>query len=269
MGTLVTITLYANSPDQAQRGFVSAFARIAKLNFILSDYDPASELSRYCELASPSPELRIVVEHAQRLAVQTEGAFDITAGSLSRLWREARKHKRLPSDEAIRSALASSGHQKLCKVPGMRLDAGGIAKGYAADEALAALRKLGIQSALVAVSGDIAAGAAPPGQRGWRVQVQNEPIFLADAAVSTSGDEFQFIEIDGVRYSHIYDPRTGMAVRDLRAVSVVAPTGIEADSLATAIAVLGPEYVKWIKPRAGVTVTFTGLPDPQPLPTAR
>src|SRR5688500_13397939 len=106
MGTLVTITLYADSPDQAQRGFVAAFGRIATLNSILSDYDPASELSRYCEISSPSPELRTVVEHAQKLATQTEGAFDITAGALSQLWREARKQKRLPSPDEIQQALA-------------------------------------------------------------------------------------------------------------------------------------------------------------------
>jgi thiamine biosynthesis lipoprotein len=257
MGTLVTITLYADSPDQAQSAFVAAFGRIAKLNSILSDYDPASELSRYCELSSPSPELRTVVEHGQKLAEQTGGAFDITAGALSRLWRQARKQKHLPSPQAIQQALVKSGYMRLCKVPGMQLDAGGIAKGYAADEALIALRRIGIESALVAVSGDVAASGPPPGQKGWRVTAQNEPILLVNAAVSTSGDEFQFFEVDEVRYSHIFDPRTGMALRDSPTVSVVAPTGMEADSLATAIAVLGTEWGKWIQPRPGLGVKFT------------
>jgi thiamine biosynthesis lipoprotein len=256
MGTLVTITLYADSPDQAQSGFVAAFGRIAKLNSILSDYDSSSELSRYCEISSPSPDLRTVVEYAQRLARQTDGAFDITAGALSRLWRNARKQKRLPTSDEIRQALSKSGYNRLCKVPSMHLDAGGIAKGYAADEALATLRKGGIESALVAVSGDVAASGAPPGQAGWRVRVQNEPILLVNAAVSTSGDEFQFLEIDGVKYSHIFDPRTGMALRDFRTVSVIAPAGMEADSLATAIAVLGSDWVKWIKLGPGVRVIF-------------
>jgi thiamine biosynthesis lipoprotein len=259
MGTLVSITLYAESPDQAQRGFVAAFARIATLNAILSDYDPNSELSRYCHI-SPSPELRTVVDHAQRLAEQTAGAFDITAGALSRLWRQARRQKRLPTAEELRQALAASGYRRLCKAAGMQLDAGGIAKGYAADEALAALRKVGIRSALVAVSGDIVAAARPPGARGWRVQVQNETIILANAAVSTSGDEYQLLEADGARYSHIFDPRTGMALRDSRQVSVIAPTGIEADSLATAISILGPDWSNWIKPRPDLRVKISDVP---------
>ena len=121
----------------------------------------------------------------------------------------------------------------------MKLDAGGIGKGYAADEALKALTHAGITSALVAISGDIAASSAPLGETGWRVQVQDRIVELANAAVSTSGDEFQFLEIDGVRYSHVIDPRTGMPVRDGKLVSVIAGTGIEADSMATAYAVSG------------------------------
>jgi FAD:protein FMN transferase len=253
MGTLVSITLYADSPEHAQRGFLAAFARIAKLNAILSDYDPQSELSRFCNI-SPSPELRAVVEHAQQLARRTGGAFDITAGALSQLWREARKQKRLPTPGALEKALSVSGYQKLCSVPGMKLDAGGIAKGYAADEALAALRKSGIASALIAISGDVAMSDAPPGRPGWRVRVKDEIVSLANAAVSTSGDEFQFLEIDGIRYSHIFDPRTGMPLRNSRPVSVIAPTGIEADSLATAISVLGPEWPKRFTPGPNVRV---------------
>jgi thiamine biosynthesis lipoprotein len=116
----------------------------------------------------------------------------------------------------------------------MQLDAGGIAKGYAADEALAALRKTGISSALVAVSGDIAIGDPPPRQSGWRVRLEHETRTLSNAGVSTSGDEFQFVEIDGVRYSHIIDPRTGMPLQNSRNVSVIAPSAMEADVLATA-----------------------------------
>ena len=123
----------------------------------------------------------------------------------------------------------------------MQLDAGGIAKGYAADEALVALRHTGIRSALVAVSGDLAMSDPPVHQEGWRVRVQNETMYLANAAVSTSGDEFQFAEIDGIRYSHILDPRSGAPLRGAAAVSVIAGSGIEADSLATAISVVGRE----------------------------
>lgn len=246
MGTLVTITLYADSSEQAQGAFSAAFARIGELDRILSDYKLDSELSRACSLDAPiSKDLADIVSYAQNLAEKTDGAFDITAGPLTRLWREARKQKRLPDESAIRAALGRTGYRKLrvsgdritCEVEGMQLDSGGIAKGYAADQALKTIAAEGVTSALVAVSGDIAASAPPPGTQGWLVQVQNRVMTLSNAAVSTSGDEFQFLEIDGVRYSHIVDPRTGMPVRDRTPVSVIADTGLEADSMATALSV--------------------------------
>ena len=248
MGTLVTITLYAESADQAQRGFVAAFDRIRAIDLILSDYKPESELSRACSFPGPvSRELETVLVHAQRVAEATGGAFDITAGPVTSLWREARKQKRLPDTAAIEDALRRTGYRKLsvsnrlvrCSEEGMRLDSGGIGKGYAADEALRILKQAGIVAALIAISGDIAASAAPPGQPGWRIQVQDRIVELVNAAVSTSGDEFQVLEIGGVRYSHVIDPRTGVPVRNGKAVSVIAGSGMEADSLATAYAVAG------------------------------
>jgi thiamine biosynthesis lipoprotein len=246
MGTLVSITLYADTEDQAQQAFRAAFARIAELNRILSDYDPQSELSRICQLDAPlSPDLLTVVQHAQKLAAETHGAFDITVGPLSRLWRTARREKRLPSPAEMEEARSRSGYRNFkiqdgrahCAIPGMQLDAGGIGKGYAADQALLAMKKLGVTQALVAVSGDVAAGDAPPGKAGWKVKIPGETIDLTNAAVSTSGDEFQFVEIDGVRYSHLFDPRTGMALTNSRTVSIIARSGIEADALTKAAAV--------------------------------
>lgn len=252
MGTLVSITLYAESPEQAQRAFVAAFHRIEELNAILSDYAPDSELSRVCHMDGPlSPELSTVLAHAQRLAAKTAGAFDVTAKPVIALWRVARVQHRLPLPEQIQDALHSSGYRKLemsadgrhvrCLAAGMQLDAGGIAKGFAGDEAMRALSEAGIHSALVAMSGDLVMSAPPPGRDGWRIRVQDQVLSLANAAVSTSGDEFQFVEIDGVRYSHIVDPRTGMALRNARAVSVISRSGIEADSLATALSVAGSQ----------------------------
>ncbi len=253
MGTLVNITLYADSPDQAQRAFTAGFARIAQLNRILSDYDPDSELSRACEADTRfSPELMTVLNYAQQLAVETNGAFDITVGPITRLWRRARREKQLPSKTEIAEALKSSGFRKLkvrawevgCTVSGMKLDAGGIAKGYAGDEALAAIRRTGINSAMIAISGDIVIGDAPPSKPGWRIQVLGQTLTLANSAVSTSGDEFQFIELGGIRYSHIVDPRTGMALRNSHTVGVVAKRGVDSDSIATAVSVAGPSIAK-------------------------
>jgi thiamine biosynthesis lipoprotein len=138
--------------------------------------------------------------------------------------------------------------------PGMQLDLGGIAKGYAADRAIELIRLEGIASALVAAGGDVVVSAAPPGSRGWRVAVapltkssaqRPRRLLLNNAAVSTSGDAEQFVEIDGKRYSHIVDPRTGIGLLGRRSVTVIADDGVTADSLATAVCVLGP--VKGLK----------------------
>ena len=249
MGTLAVITTYASSEEQAQQGFIAAFRRIHELDAIFSDYTSSSALSRVCE-GSPAPaELLHVLGYAQALAEETKGAFDVTVGPVTKVWREARREKKLPEPEKVAQALLRSGYRSLrvekdairCDKAGMQLDAGGIAKGYAADEALAALRKSGIQRAMVALSGDIVAGDPPPGRDGWRVQALGAVLSLANQAVSTSGDEFQFLEAGGKRYSHIIDPRTGRALENSTPVSVVAATGMEADSLATAISVGGRE----------------------------
>jgi thiamine biosynthesis lipoprotein len=135
------------------------------------------------------------------------------------------------------------------KRSGMQLDLGGIAKGYAADQALESLVDSGIPCALVAVAGDIVVGDPPPDQRGWRIEVEplhdsnngQTPVVLrlAHQAVSTSGDAYQFVEIDGVRYSHIIDPKTGFGLTTPCSVTVVAPTGMLADGLASTVSVLG------------------------------
>ena len=265
MGTLVSITLYADNPEQAQKAFTAAFARIAQLNRILSDYDPQSELFRVCEPETRfSPDLLRVLNYAQQVSIDTNGAFDITVGPLSRLWRKARREKQLPSREEIAEAVERSGFRKLkvrewrvtCTVPGMQLDAGGIAKGYAGDEALAAIHSAGVRSALIAISGDIVMGDPPPGKSGWSVKVLGQVKTLANAGVSTSGDEFQFIELGGVRYSHIVDPRTGMALRNSHTVAVIAKTGIDSDSIATAVCVAGPAIADKLTAKRGVQILF-------------
>jgi thiamine biosynthesis lipoprotein len=132
----------------------------------------------------------------------------------------------------------------------MQLDLGGIAKGYAADEAMATLKRLGVTRALVAAAGDIVVSAAPPGEEGWTIGIASpdgadkppfDYLLLRDAAISTSGDLEQFVELAGKRYSHIIDPKTGWALTDRLQVTVVAPNGITSDSLATAVSVLGTE----------------------------
>jgi FAD:protein FMN transferase len=265
MGTLFRIKLYAADQSLAEKGFRQAFDRIAQLNNILSDYKPDSELNRLTQAPAGKPvtvsqDLFRVLKASEDLAVQTNGAFDVTLGPVIRLWRQARKNKALPDSEALAAAKARCGYRKMkldekqhtvtLLQDGMLLDLGGIAKGYAADEALEVLKALGMGSALIAASGDLAFGDPPPGERGWRIGVDsydraNAPftriLLLSNKAVSTSGDTEQFVEINGVRYSHIIDPMSGIGLKERRTVTVVSDTGTLADALATALSVLGPE----------------------------
>jgi thiamine biosynthesis lipoprotein len=265
MGTLARITLYVPDEAMARDAFRAAFDRIADLDRTLSDYRPESELSRLTSAAvgravPVSDDLFTVLEASQRLAEATSGAFDVTQGPVIRLWREARRTGRTPSPDALAEAAARSGFRRLTLDPagrtvtlavdGMALDVGAIGKGYAAGEAVEALAALGVRSALVAISGDLAFSAAPPGRRGWRVGVHSlsssttalpATLELTDAAVSTSGGSEQYIVIDGRRYSHVIDPASRAGLTDDVTVTVVARHGLDADGLDTAISLVGHE----------------------------
>lgn len=262
MGVDVRIIACAPDREKARVACAAAFRRIADLDTMMSDYRAQSELMRLCARAGEgpvpvSPDLFLVLRRAQELAVRSEGAFDVTAGPLVRLWREARRTRLHPKPEELRSALAVSGWRRLhldepgktarLDVPGMKLDLGGIAKGYAADCAVAVLRTSGVTSALVEAGGEIVVSGPPPGARGWRVRIPNAGDGPAgveevrDCAVSSSGDTEQFVEIEGRRYSHVVDPRTGEALTNRLQVTVIARDGLTSDSLATAVGVLGAE----------------------------
>jgi len=162
----------------------------------------------------------------------------VTVGPLTRLWRA-----RAPLTAAARALvdwreLHVVGGRAWLGRAGMRLDLGAVGKGFAADEVLRVLRGMGIRRVLVAASGDIVCGDAPPGLRGWTVAA-GERLELRRAAVSTSGDTQQFFERDGTRYSHILDPRRGESLTDVLEVSIVAGNGMTADGLATAVRVMG------------------------------
>ena len=265
MGVEFEVVLYSADEAVAKKAMAAAFKRVADLDKRLSDYDSESELSRLgagspsAEPVKVSEDLWEVLSASQKLSERSGGAFDITVGPLTKLWRRARRQKELPTKEQIAKALDSVGYKHLeldekrhtAKLlrSNMRLDTGGIAKGYAAGEALAKLRELGIARALVRASGDIAAGEPPPGEEGWKVGLApldpNQPperfILLKNVAVSTSGDSRQHLIVDGKRYSHIIDPHTGYGIQGRSSVSVIAPRGIDADSIASAVSILGPE----------------------------
>lgn len=260
MGTMFRIVLYADDAERANHAIRAAFDRVADLDNKLSDYKPDSELNTACRVAvgrvvTISADLATVLQASQALSEATDGAFDVTVGPLIRLWRRARQTRVLPSPEALAEARRLSGYRKLrvgertlrVEIPGMQLDLGAIAKGYAADEALRLLAGRGFPRALVAASGDLAIGDAPPGKAGWDIGVDslNSPdkdftrtLQLHNAGVSTSGDTEQYVEIEGVRYSHIVNPATGKGLTRRIGVTVVAAKAIDSDGLATAASVV-------------------------------
>jgi len=257
MGVRVNLTFYAEGEFRARQAARKAFERFAELDAIMSDYRKDSELSRLSSMSGMgkvkvSQDLYRVLEFAQKISRLSGGAFDVTCGVIVSLWREARKTKKIPDRNALLEALLRTGWENIeldersssveLKQKGMKLDLGGIAKGYACDEALIELKKHGIESALVEAGGDIAISRPPPGAKGWRIAIhgsKNKPLFLSNCGVSTSGDLYQFVEIDGVRYSHIIDPRTGIGSTNHLQVTVIARNAITSDSLATALCVLG------------------------------
>jgi thiamine biosynthesis lipoprotein len=223
LGAGFRIALYAPDRAAADRAARAAYARVDQLNAILSDYDPASEVSRLSARTAEGPmaepvevseELFIVLDRSLEVAEKTGGAFDVTVGPYSRLWRRSRNTQQLPTTRRLETVRASVGyrHVKLdarartvqLLAPRMKLDVAGIAVGYVVDETLKALRAAGVERALVDAGGDLGMSGPPPGADGWRVAIQTleapeqttgEYVALRDAAISTSGDTYRFVEI--------------------------------------------------------------------------
>jgi thiamine biosynthesis lipoprotein len=284
MGTTFHLSLHAESKEKAEAAADAAFQRISALNAVFSDYEPNSELMKLCGTGPHQPfkasaELFELVSRSIELSRLTDGAFDITCGNLTKLWRRTRRLQKLPPADRLQQALAVTDWNALrldakaqtimLTQPGMLIDLGGIAKGYASDEGLRILREHHITRALVMAGGDIAIGDPPPNQDAWEIKLRTftkpapdaeeamETVRLKNCAVSTSGGLYQFIEIDGVRYSHIVSPKTGLGLTERIACSVIAPDGTTSDALATAMCVMGREKGMAVAAKLpGVTVKF-------------
>jgi thiamine biosynthesis lipoprotein len=273
MGTLVRTVLYAPDEDTARAAGRAAFQRFADLEQIMSDYRPKSELSILCSKAGTGPQrvnadLYKVLAHGRYVSQMTGGAFDMTSSPIIRHWRTARKTGKMPKWQDLQEARRLTGWQKVIlngrdrtvalTVPGMKLDLGGIAKGYACDEALKAMKAHGVDRAMIQAGGDIAASGPPPDRAGWRVAISgsNQILTIFDQAVSTSGDSEQSVEIGGRIWSHIVDPRTGLAKTDRVQATVIADRGLVTDPLATALSVIGPVGYERLASRFGAQVVF-------------
>ena len=263
MGTVVKITAVARSESIAQAAATAGFAEIRRLEELMSTWIPTSELSRVNTLAGVipvyvSPETLMVVQRAIQVAEMTNGGFNIAIGPAVEAWNVI-EGRRIPTEselEALRPLVdlqavhVDAGKQTIfLEKAGMRIDVGGIGKGYAADQAVEALRRAGAVAGVVALSGDIKTFGRLPEGKVFPVGIQHPRkdgsvlawIDLQDEAISTAGDYERFFERDGVRYHHILDPHTLQPARSCQSVTVIAREGVWADGLDTGIFVMGAE----------------------------
>jgi len=265
MGTFANITAVAADSGTARASVEAAFSQLKRVDELMSDYKANSQLSQVNRDAFKEPvhvddDLFEVLDIAVEYSRQTNGAFDVTVGPVVELWREAEETGVLPPEEDIAQAGSKVGFEKLIldrenktvrfEVDGMRLDLGGIAKGYAIDLAVEAMQKRGAIGGLVDVGGDVRCFGPPSDSKeSWLVGLQDPSVEnqlllvlkLRDMAVATSGGYRRFAEIDGKKYSHIINPVAGSTADELVSVSIVARTATAADALATAVSVLGRE----------------------------
>lgn len=271
MGTFARIMVLAPSEIVAENCITAAFEKQQRVNELMSYHIADSELNRVNRDAFQGPvqvsaETFEVLEQAKRFSALSGGAFDVTIGPLDDLWQAAAESNILPTDAQIAAARSKVGYQKLILDPdartvrfaveGMKLDLGGIAKGYAIDLSAAALRQGGAVGGMVDIGGDVICFGRPPkGRETWVVGLQDPTVApddlstdkllmtlkVTDAAVTTSGDYRRFVQIQGEKQSHIMDTQTGRGAAKLVSVTIIAPDATSADALATAVSVLGVE----------------------------
>ncbi len=292
MGIPFRLVFYASDSITANLAAKNAYARVSKLNQTFSDYETDSELNQFSRTSGTAQEVALskelfdVLSMAQDRARQSDGAFDVTVGPIVTLWRKARREQKLPDPMRLTNALSKVGWTNLVlnsrhktghlNLPNMHLDLGGIAKGYALDAALDVLKSHGCPRALVTGSGDMAVGDPPPGKSGWTIQLDrstdqtNSPtrsVELRNCGFATSGDSSQHLISEGVRYSHIVNPKTGLGLTDHSLVFVVARDAVTADSLSTTLSVLGGGKSSKIAPRLPLQAYSITQSTPQGLVT--
>ncbi len=283
MGSPFTITVYSDDSLKAAQAAEAAFSKADAFNQILSDYIDSSEINRlsatsgqgrYIPVSQP---LFDILQYSLQAAQLSHGSFDISMGPVVKLWRRARKTHVFPDTDSIRAALQRTGwryihldsirHSVWLEKPGMQLDIGGLGKGFVAHAALRILQERGLNSAMVNAGGKIVTGDAPPGKKGWLIginmpeekeQIMPGLLLLYNMGVATSGDVYQFLESNGVRYSHIIDPRTGMGITHSRNVTAIAPDATVADWLSTACSILSiKQSFRLIKKIPGAALLIT------------
>ncbi|MCV2402193.1 FAD:protein FMN transferase [Marinomonas sp. C2222] len=266
MGTTYTVKFYTTPDTENSWGLKSDVdAVLARVNSLMSTYDPSSELSRFNKLPAGekvdvSKDLAYVVDQALLISEMSDGLYDVTIGPLVNLWGfgPGKSKDQIPSQADINAAKAKIGYQylqldnqSLKKEKNIYVDLSSIAKGYGVDEVSRVLEVNGIESYLVEIGGEIFTKGKKPDGTLWKVAIEspagghevvNRVIELEGGAVATSGDYRNYFEKNGVRYSHTINPKTGKPINHrLVSVTVIDKTTTMADGLSTAITVLGPD----------------------------
>lgn len=283
MGTVFAIHLYAESEPQALSFFEVAFEEVERLEETLSKFRPSSEICRINRLAATKPvttdpEVFSLVEQSLFYSEQTAGAFDITVGPLMRTWGFFRAEGHFPDEQELNAVRERTGFEKVLlnrdartisfAIPGMELDLGAIGKGYAVDRAVEILREESVSAALVvAGSSTVYALGTPPEEDGWKIHVPDpldrtrkiSTVKLRDQAISTSGNYERFFELDGRRYCHVMDPRTGIPVEGVLQTTLIGSDGAMTDAVSNALFVLGTDGEKLLSnfEQAGVLSVLT------------
>jgi thiamine biosynthesis lipoprotein len=289
MGTLGSLIVPAGNASNAASWCGTVTACVSRLEGQLSIFKPGSDLARVNASAGGegvdvAPDTRAMLERGLQASRDSGGAFDMTVGPLMALWgfRGSNSVLRLPTESERAETLQRvgaehvviSGQTVRLDRPGVRLDAGGIGKGFAVDRCWEELRRQGARSFLVNLGGNMRASGRPSPDRPWIVGVRHPfdangllgRMRLPDGmAVATSGHYERFVIIGGVRYAHIMDPRTGAPVQGMAGVTVAAPTATEADILSTALFVMGPEQGLAMLKRTGRKAEALFVYDRQPL----
>lgn len=285
MGCVYTIVVYGRDPARLRDAAAAALDEVDRIDRLMSHYKNDSELSRVNREAVKAPvkvdpELFDFIAECLRYSRESEGAFDITVGPLMKAWGFFRGEGRMPSEAELARARNRVGYQHVIlnqkdgtiffDKAGVELDLGGIAKGYAIDRAVAVLKRHGVTSALLSAGGStIYALGAPPGKPAWEIVVPNPVerdkiatrVRLKDRALSVSGSQEKFFELNGARYSHIMDPRTGRPVQGVLSVAAITDDGVSGDALDNVFYVLGAERGRASLSRFSASEVIFFLPD--------
>lgn len=262
MDTVIDITAYGPGAEEAVK---ASFAEFQRMHNLTNHFDANSQVSQINQMAGKKPvvvdpDLMHIIEYSNQLSSKLEGTFDITIGPLVELWGIGRKGDYVPTQAEVDKARAlvdyrlikidHNAHTVYLPKEGMLIDLGGISKGYTVDKVIEILRKKGVTSALVNAGGDVRVIGNKPDGKPWRIGVQDPRQSEGISAklsltkwdtMETSGDYQRFITKDGVRYSHILDPRTGWQPRQIASVTTINNSSTDGDILGTAIFILGSE----------------------------